>query len=255
MIAVSILIVCGLTVGILLSIEVGYRFGRRRWTRVPETARMGASTLEGAIFGLMGLLIAFTFYGAGFRFDTRRTLVAEEANAIGTAYLRIDVLPENVQPAIRESFRKYVRSRLAVYEKIPDVEAVNAALDRSWALQRRIWEQAVMASREVGPAEKSLVLQSLNAMIDITTVRTIALMTHPPLAVFVMLALAVVASSVLAGYSMSANGVRNWPYVLTFAIVAATALYVILDYEFPRVGLINVDAVDQLLAETLEKME
>jgi hypothetical protein len=68
----------------------------------------------------MGLLIAFTFYGAETRFETRRSLIVDEANAIATAYLRLDLLPEDAQPELRENFREYVKSRLAIYQKIPD---------------------------------------------------------------------------------------------------------------------------------------
>ena len=56
----------------------------------------------------MGLLIAFTFYGAGFRFDARRNLLVREANAIGTTYLRLDLLPPDTQPELRQEFRTYV---------------------------------------------------------------------------------------------------------------------------------------------------
>jgi hypothetical protein len=70
-----------------------------------------------------------------------------------------------------------------------------------------------------------------------------------------MLALAVGASSILAGFSISANGVRNWAYVITFAVVSGAALYVTIDYEFPRVGLVRLDPVDRVLVETLEKMK
>src|SRR5215510_4859227 len=132
--------------GILLSIELGYRIGRR-WARVPKDGRLVSGAIEGSIFGLMGLLIAFTFYGAGARFDIRRALIVREANAIGTSYLRLDLLPAEVQPQLREDFRRYVRSRLDVYEKVPNVDAVNAALDRSSILQRKLWNDSVEAAR------------------------------------------------------------------------------------------------------------
>jgi len=72
----------------------------------PEGARAGAGAVEGSVFGLLGLLIAFTFSGAAFRFDARRQLAVEETNAIGTAYLRLDLLPADKQPALRDSFRR-----------------------------------------------------------------------------------------------------------------------------------------------------
>ena len=81
--------------GILLFLEVGRRIGIRRITNDTEGARAGTGAVEGAVFGLLGLLIAFTFSGAASRFDTRRQLIVEETNVIGTAYLRLDLLPSD----------------------------------------------------------------------------------------------------------------------------------------------------------------
>jgi hypothetical protein len=244
-----------LIAGILLSMEVGYRIGVHRRLRNSGTFQPPQATVESAIFGLMGLLVAFTFYGAGFRFDARRTLTVREANAIGTAYLRLDLLPPQTQPELRNDFRTYLQSRLAVYGYIPNAKAVNAALDRSSALQQSLWKKTVEAAKQSGPAEKSLVLSALNEAIDITTDSTVALMMHPPPAVFVMLGLTVIMASGLAGYEMSGAATRDWLSTISFALVLGIALYVILDYEFPRFGLIRVDAVDQVLVKTLNHMK
>ena len=99
------------------------------------------------MFALLGLLIAFTFSGALTRFDERRGQVVAEANAIGTAYLRIDVLAPSTQPRLREAFRKYVDSRIATYRKLPDLQAAEHELQQSQQLQTEIWAQAVAAVR------------------------------------------------------------------------------------------------------------
>src|SRR5580704_121962 len=103
---------------ILASLEVGRRIGIHRRKADPEGASAGLGAIEGAVFGLMGLLIAFTFSGAAARFDGRRQLVGEEANAIGTAYLRIDLLPQSAQPTLREDFRNYLDARFASYREL-----------------------------------------------------------------------------------------------------------------------------------------
>ena len=111
----------------------------RRKLRDPEGAGPGAGALEAAVYGLLGLLIAFTFSGAASRFDARRPHVVEEANALGTAYLRIDLLSPSPQPALRESFRRYLDARLELYHKLPDVAAARVELDKDTALQAGIW--------------------------------------------------------------------------------------------------------------------
>ncbi len=254
MMALAGLVVSGLVAGILLSIEVGYRIGRRRRARLSATAPIVPPTLEASVYGLMSLLTAFTFYGAGARFDIRRNLIAQEANAIGTAYLRLDLLPPEAQPVLRDDFRQYLHSRLAAYRMIPDVKAVNASLERSGALQKQLWSDATEAVKDSGPAEKALLFTSLNQMIDVTTLRTIALTTHPPAAVFAMLAITIIASCALAGYTMSVSAIRDWVSAIAFTLVLGAAVYVILDYEFPRIGLVRIDPVDRVLAETLKKM-
>jgi hypothetical protein len=98
-------------------------------------------------------------------------------------------------------------------------------------------------------------LTSMNQLIDITTTRTVALTTHPPVAIYAMLGLAVFVSSALAGYAMSLSGSRDWMQIIVFAVVLGVAIYVILDYEYPRVGLVRVDPVDQVLVEELNKMK
>ena len=92
----------GLFLGMLLLLEVGRRIGIRRLTIDPEGARTGVGAIEGAVFALLGLLIAFTFSGAASRLDTRRQLIVEEANAIGTAYLRLDLLKGQARERLKK---------------------------------------------------------------------------------------------------------------------------------------------------------
>lgn len=250
-IALVVLFVVALFGGVLLFLEIGRWIGRRG--NVPEeTPSLGA--LEGAVFGLMGLLVAFTFSGAAARFDTKRELVVKEANAIGTAWLRLDLLPDSAQQRLRPEFRNYVDERIAVYRSIPDLAAARLHIDRAAAMQNRIWSQAVAACRDAGsPATTSLVISSFNDMIDITTTRTVALQTHPPAVIFMLLFGVALASSLLAGYGNAAKP-RSWIHILGFAAVLAITAYIILDLEYPRIGVIRLDAVDQLLAQLRQTM-
>jgi hypothetical protein len=250
MLAVGSLVV-GLFVGTLLLLEVGRRLGLRQRAREGEGVQAGVGQLQAAVFGLLGLLIAFTFGSAVSRFATRQQMVVEEANAIGTAYLRLDLLSPTRQPTLRDSFRRYVDSRLAVYRRLPDLDAARAELGRSTALQSEIWTQAVAACRlaDSQPSACVLLIPALNHMIDITTTRTAATQIHPPAIIFVMLFGMALASALLAGYNLAVVPARNWLHMLGFASMIAIAVYVILDIEYPRLGLIRIDAIDQVLIE------
>jgi hypothetical protein len=240
----------------LLLLEVGRRIGARRRAKEGEAASGGVGAVDAAIFGLMGLLLAFTFSGAASRFDTRRQLIVEETNAIGTAYLRLDVLPAGAQPALREGFRQYLDTRLAVYRKLPDVAAAKEELAKATKQQGEIWRQAVAACREAGSQPAAmLLLPALNAMFDITTTRTMAAQMHPPTVIFLMLFGLALAGSLVAGHGMAGPRSRSWIHMVGFAATVAVAVYVILDLEYPRLGLIRVDAFDQALVELRESMK
>ncbi len=245
----------GVFLGILLLLIIGRWLGERYRLADSDATKVSTAAVEGAVFGLMGLLLAFTFSGAAARFDARRALVVEEANDIGTAYLRLDLLPASAQPPLRASFRHYVDARLAFYKKLPDLAAAQPEQDRYQALQNEIWAGAVAACRDAGSTPTTvLLLPALNQMIDITTTRTMALRMHPPVAVYVTMVLLVLAGSLLAGYDMGIGRASNHFYTLVFALVMTFALYVIIDYEFPRVGFIRVDAFDQVLVDVRHSM-
>ena len=247
----ALLLAVGLFLGMLMLTEVGRRIGMRRLAQDPEGAEAGVGVVDGAVFALLGLLMAFTFSGAASRFDGRRQLIVEETNNIGTAYLRLDLLPMDAQPKLREKFRQYVDARLEMYRKLPNIAAAQAELEKANNLQGEIWRQAVAASIAQGaaPAAPMLLLNALNAMIDITTTRTMALQMHPPTIIFVMLFALALASSLLVGYGMAASKQRNWLHTLGLAFAMAAAVYVILDIEYPRTGFIRIDAFDRTLAE------
>ena len=244
------LIALCLFAAMLLLLSLGRRLGTRRLAIDPEGARAGASTVDGAVFAIMGLLIAFTFSGASTRFEARRALVVEEANAIGTAWLRLDLLPSSAQPDLRERFRAYLDSRLEVYLHAEDMAAVNAALAHSAGLQSGIWTAAVAACREPGMQQATiLLLPALNQMIDITTARTMAALFHQPMLVFDALFALALISSLLAGYGMAGSRKQSWVHMISFAAITTIAIFVILDLEYPRRGLIRIDMYDQVLID------
>jgi hypothetical protein len=243
----------GLFLAMLAFLEAGRRLGARQVARDAEGAKSGA--VEAAVFGLMALLIAFTFSGAAGRFDARRQLVVEEANNIGTAWLRLDLLTPREQSSLREKFRQYVDSRLAIYRKLPDVQAAREELARSKALQSDIWTQAVIACKESTTSVPTLLLPALNQVFDITTTRTMAAQMHPPALIYAMLFLLMLAGSSLAGYAMATAKARNWFHILVFLTVNVLAVYIILDFEFPRLGLIQLGGIDQVLVDLQQSLK
>jgi hypothetical protein len=240
-----------LFLGMLTCLEIGRRVGIRRLAADPEGAMSGLGVVEAAVF-TVGLLLAFTFSGAPARLDTRKQLIADEANAIGTAYLRLDLLPAESQPALRELFRKYLDSRLEIYRNLGDLEAMTMDVAKCSKLQRDIWAHAVAASRLPGSHDDAakLLVPALNSMIDITTTRTMAARIHPPPVVYALMLLLALVCSLLAGYSMARGKRRSWLHITAFTMVTVISVYAFLEIEYPRLGLIRLlGASDQVLVD------
>jgi hypothetical protein len=253
----AVLFAAALFVGMLVMLEVGRLVGARRRKAEGEAARAGVTEVESAVYALLGLLIAFTFSGAASRFDDRRRLVAQEVNAIGTAWLRLDLLPADSRDEMRELFRKYVDSRIESYQRLPrDLRGAKEELARSIGLQGRIWGRAIAAvnAHSARESDERLILPALNEMFDIVTTRTNAMRIHPPLVIWAMLALLSLMGALLAGYAMAEAKTRGWLHVVSFALVLALTVYVIVDIEYPRLGLIRMDDTDQLMVDLRQSM-
>jgi len=228
-------------------VKLGRRVGA---ARDPSGPSRGAVAVEGAIFALMGLLIAFTFSAAQARFDARRRLLIDEANAIGTAYLRIDLLPAAAQPQLRNDFRAYVDSRLAYYKEFQLGRVADAERARAVALGRQIWRHAtaaVEASRD--PRVPSMLIPSVNEMIDLEAARIAARHIHAPVPIFVLLIVLAFACALFAGIGIGRKDIDSRLYPVAFATMLTVTVFVIVDMEFPRAGLIRIDALDSLLVE------
>lgn len=169
----------------------------------------GLGPLEGAIFGLLGLLVAFTLSSAAARFDVRRQLIVQEANAVGTAYLRLDLLPAASQPALRASVRDYLDARLRGYQALPDLALAKEDFAQATVLQGDIWQKALAASRNEEVQPSRLLLPALNEMFDIGTTREVAAATHAPNITFAMLAVLALVCSYLAGSAMAKSAGRG----------------------------------------------
>ncbi|MBV8307312.1 MAG: DUF4239 domain-containing protein, partial [Gammaproteobacteria bacterium] len=205
---------------------------------------------------IFGLLIAFTVSGAANRFNDKRMLIAQEVNAIQTAYLRVQLLAQEQRPALQDLFRRYVDSRLDYYRKLSEGQAADAAMAASETLQRQIWRAAVTDSELAGAHRDAgkLLLPALNIMIDISTTRAMALQIHPPIIIYVLLFCLAAICSLLAGYRMAASEHRSWLHIFGFSLVTVVVVYAILDIEYLREGLIRLQSADQLLVKARASM-
>jgi phosphotransferase system glucose/maltose/N-acetylglucosamine-specific IIC component len=253
---VAILMSIGLFAGMLAFLEIGYSLSRRSSRKNPELTHDGIGVVEAAVFALLGLLLGFSFADGTSRLEARRQLIVQEANAIGTAYERLDLLPAADQPAMRRLFRDYLDARLSVYAKLPDLKAADRELVRVGEMQHDIWLRAVASNRTDSTENVArLLLPAINEMIDVTTGRTLALHTHLPLLIFLLLVFVAVLGAMLAGYAMEQRKKRSMFHMVLYAAAIAVTLYAILDLDYPRSGLIKIDTADELLLRLRDSIQ
>jgi hypothetical protein len=230
-------IAAGLLLGLFGALEAGHRLGRRS-VAVSGNASSGAQVgaIQGAMLGLLGLLLGFSFAGATSRFVERQELIVQEANAIGTTYLRADLLTDPYASQMRLVLAEYVAHRLEASEHIatglgPDVEAKAAGL------QARLWQVARDGSL-ARPELLKVVLDPVNEVIDLHSTRMASGRKHLPLVVLGLLIACSLLSMSVVGYgcSVSAGGRRPWLNG-SLAILLAAALWTTIDLDHPRAGL------------------
>lgn len=247
---ISIFASLAISLGMLFCSYMGYYLSQHRKRKETDTTSDNAGAITGAIFALLGLLIAFTFSGAYSRFDIRRQLIVQEANDIGTAYLRLDLLPAEQQAPLRELFQQYISSRAALYPLLDNPVAARQEIAKATDLQNQIWSRSIAAtSTPEYQSARMLLLPALNDMIDILSTHTNAILTHPPLLIFITLTVFALACAWMTGYSSPPDTSPPHFHFLAFAVLIAFTLYIIFDIEYPRFGFINLNNVNQVLLD------
>ena len=236
---------------VFLANVAGNQLGRRRRGSGLDAAHLG--TVQGGLLGLLGLLLAFSFATAAGRFADRQELTLQESNAIGTAYLRADLLPSPHAEALRAALKSYVATRVAFYDAGSDPGAVQSAIARGEQLHQTIWSAGVSGVRE-NPAATTVVVAALNEVIDLHAARVDALHRHLPAAVVLLLLLTAMMVSGSVGFTTGLSGVRHVWGNVAFVLVTAAVLSLTLDLDFPRAGFVRVGQLPMLeLQRSLEK--
>jgi hypothetical protein len=222
---------------VLISVECGYRLGRYRRNRHEQEKETPVGTMVGATLGLLAFILAFTFGLAAARFDTRRQVLLDEANAIGTTYLRAAMLPER-REEIRTLLQNYVNTRLEA------VRSGNVAegLRQSENIQNEVWTNAVaVGEKNPNSIVVGLFVQSLNEMIDLHAKRVQAgLRSRIPGAIWVGLFAVAALSLAAMGYHAGMVGTRRSLATLAVAFTFSVVIELIADLDRPQEGVLKV---------------
>ncbi len=236
---------------VFLSIFIGYRIGcyHKRHSDGKEDAPIGS--VVGATLGLLAFMLAFTFGIAANRFDTRKQLLLDEVNAIGTAYLRTDFLAEPYRTEIRGLFRDYVGIRT---KWVNNPERLQELLNESEVLQDKLWSRSVEAVAKTPNQEiTSSYIESLNDVIDFHTKRvTVALLYRIPAVIWSALVFVTVLTMGAVGYQFGITGGRNFILTILLALTFSAVIYLIADIDRSLSGAIKVS--QQPMIELEKKM-
>jgi hypothetical protein len=237
----------------VIAYEIGFRIGvwaKRRSPADDDGDDGPTGLIVGSILGLMAFLLAITMGMASDRFDNRRSLVLQETNAIGTAYLRAGYLSEQASSESQALLREYVPHRIAS----SDQAEVAANIERSEDLQVELWAIAQQVAREDGSDVTALYIESLNEVIDLHTMRVVAgVYSRVPPTILWLLVAGVVLSLGLVGYNAGLSGRRS-PVIGTVLVIALGAvIWLVVDLDRPQDGLITTS--QQPLIDLSERLE
>jgi hypothetical protein len=252
----SIAIALALFLAMVLFLEIGRRLGLHDIAKRGKEARAGVGIVDSAVYSLLALLLGFAFASATGRFEKRRDLVAEEANVMTTAWERIDMLPAAPQPAIRAAFKNYLDALLASYQSSPGSREEQRNRTEARRAQNELWTRSVAASVDPsGEKARMLLLPSLSETFHLVRAERVARHQHPPLIVYGMIGIAALAAALFAGYGIATAPGRSWLYVLGVAATVSAAVYVIIELESPRLGLVRADTMNRYLVELRQTMD
>ncbi len=237
----SVLIVFGLFIFMLLAMEIGFRNGRRRQASAAEAITQANAVLV-SMLGLLALLLAFTFSAALQRYEDRSQTVVAEANAIGSAYLRAQLLPGEMQDEVQALLRQYLDIRIQEGRVDATEPALHETLlHQAKSMEAQLWSHAVRAAElDKSVVTSGLFIESLNELIDTSSTRNVALNRQvPEIVLFLMFATTVLTTATL-GYASGMAGHRVTLAAFTLVVLIALVVYLIIDLDRPRRGAVQV---------------
>ncbi len=242
-------------IALFAAVELGFRFGlrQRRARSSAEKSTRGDVTL-GSMLALLGLMLAFTYAFTLSRADARKQSVIDEVNAIGTAFLKADLLPEPGRSDVRERLLDYAKTRVITHDMVKEQSSRDALIARTMTAQSKLWPatKSAIQGGPLGPYESSMV-QAVNDVLDAHTRRLTAALDHMPEVVSVLLLLIAALSLAVAANNAGLSGHMNRWRMASFTLILSGLMLVIMDFDRPQIGFIMLD--ESPLSALIEDME
>lgn len=227
---------------LIISVEIGYWIGLRVHIEMTPAMKTQISTIQTAILTIFTFLLGFTFAMALSRFDNRKQMVVKESNAIGTAVLRSQLLPENQRERMMELFKEYVKVEFEITSTAYISDEDKLELNKkARTLQTQMWNEAFEAT-ESNPLSvpAGLFATAINQLIDVKTERDIAISNHVPEIVLIGLLLFASLAIGILGYGNGLAATHARYPVIILCIVITISFILIIDLDRPNRGLTTV---------------
>ncbi|WP_162058850.1 hypothetical protein [Undibacterium sp. KW1] len=242
------LIVFLLLACMLIATELAYRNGLRKQMVANDAAKSQINTLQASMLGLLALLLSFAFSLALQRFDERNQSVVNEANAIGTTYLRTQLLPLSVREHTQTMLKQYIDLRVEEGQvSLADVEKRDVLIKKTSQISDQLWALAMKSVElDKSAVTTGMFVQSLNDTIDAFGKRDAGLQRHVPETVVLLLLITIIMTAATIGYASGLTGQRAVFATLALQILISMAVFLTIDLDRPRRGFIQVSQLSML---------
>lgn len=227
----------------LTAIWFGYILGLKKTKTENKNSEISSSLL-----GLLALILGFTFAMSGSRFENRKANLIDEANCIGTALLRSDIYPDSLKNEFKKDFESYINSRRDYYLLDNDDKKLTTSLKQSAKASEKLWERASYYAKDKDYfIQSNMMLPALNAMFDSATKSNMVLNSKvPETIVYLLFAFSIIISFFL-GYNSGLEKKINAKFIIGFCFLICVVIFITLDLDRPRRGLIKLDTEIQLM--------
>ncbi len=239
----SVAIVVVLFIVIIALNEAGFRIGRFVQSRTDSEIKSLTGSIQASILGLLALLLGFTFSMSMQRYDNRSMALIDEANAIGTALLRVQLLPENFRVEADNLFGEYIGLRVDIGQlDLAKTEERTNYNEKIANLQNKLWALAILATEvDPRPVTTGAFAKSLNDVIDSQSKRNALLQMQVPEVVLILLFIVFISSGGIMGYSAGLSGKRMFAPIVLVSLLITLIVFIIIDLDRPKRGLIQVN--------------
>lgn len=241
---------------VLFSLMVLAMFSGQKFARTKlKLDSSHVSSLNGALLALLAFILGFTYSMSNQRYDVRKEVIIQEANDLGTAILRADVFADSIRTPLRADFKRYLEARIAYYESKTDYDRMEAEMAKARKISGAIWNRIAEVNRIAPNAATVVAMTSVNTMIDIESERFYKSIARVPDSIIILLFLLSISAAFFTGCQAAAYKGFDLVMPIILQLMLTLVIYITLDLDRPRRGLINMDEIHKSMIDLRENFK